>query len=134
MHGTFRMKIANVSNRSPCFFTSCRSSGSACGAVCEAFLLSLLTTLVRTGVWFQPPLTLIGSTQRAPVQRAPGEKYHYTQKYYQLIPKQYRFDNFSTEITEHNSQTFFGKVPRDSAIHCSHTSPRSIYSGNRSVR
>ena len=45
VHGTFRMKIASVSNRSPCFFTSCRSFGSACGAVCEAFLLSLLTTL-----------------------------------------------------------------------------------------
>ena len=49
----------------------------------------------------------------------------------ELIPKQFRFGNSSTQITESNSQNNSG---RDSVILCSHFLPRPGNSRNNSVR
>ena len=48
-----------------------------------------------------------------------------------LIPKQFRFGNSSTKITEHNSHS---NSVKDSVILCSHYLPRPINSRNKSVR
>ena len=50
-----------------------------------------------------------------------SDSYHYThKKITELIPKQFRFGNSSTQITEHNSQNH---SVRDSVILCSHFLP-----------
>ena len=49
----------------------------------------------------------------------------------ELIPKQFRFGNSSTQITEHNSQN---NLVMDSVILCSHLLPRPSNSRKNSVR
>ena len=60
-----------------------------------------------------------------------GESTITHKKITELIPKQFRFGNSSTQITEHNSQN---NSVRDSVVLCSHFVPRPSNSRNNSVR
>ena len=72
-----------------------------------------------------------GCTVVSLVEPFPQKDYIAHKKISELIPKQIRFGNSSTKITEYNSQS---NSVRGSVILCIHYSPRTANSRNKSVR
>ena len=70
------------------------------------------------------PTSLVIQLRKLPVSKPPV-------RHSLIIPKQFRFGNSSTKVTDYNSQS---NSVRDSVILCSHYLPRPINSRNRSVR